>query len=116
MARGRPTAPYLTRRRWTATDARAALADWRASRLALRTFAQRVGLDAQRLYRWRRVLEAEPRVGHAAAAPEFVEIRPAQIPSVEIVLRSGRLLRVAETIDSSVLARLARALEEESSC
>ena len=45
------------------------------------------------------------------AAPELIELRPGHAEPVEIVLASGRVLRVAETIDIAALARLVAALE-----
>jgi hypothetical protein len=85
----------------------------------MRAFAMREGLDARRLSRWRLRLETEVARGAGDATPEFVELgslRPRDVPRVEVVLRSGRVLRVAETIDPSALVRLARALEEDSPC
>jgi hypothetical protein len=78
-------------------------------------FAQREGLDVQRLYRWRRQL------ADASVAPrtaEFVELRPRGVERerVEVVLRTGRILRASETIDPSLLARLVYALEDLSAC
>jgi transposase-like protein len=90
-------------------DARAARAALTASGLSPSGFARREGLDVERLYRWRRELAAEGRP--AAPAPELIEIRPRPAASVEIVLASGRVLRVAETIDVAALARLVAALE-----
>jgi hypothetical protein len=66
-----------------------------------------------RLYRWRRRLGAE-RVGDEG--PEFVELRPRGADRVEVVLRSGHVLRVAETIDPKALARIVAALEQSGPC
>jgi len=82
----------------------------------MRAFAMREGLDPQRLYRWRRRLATEAAAGATEAIPVFVELRPRDVHPVEVVLRSGRVLRVAETIDPSALLRLARALEDDSPC
>ncbi len=110
----RPRAPYLTRRRWTPADARSALAALRASGLSPAAFAAREGIEAQRLYRWRRQLGARARP--ARAAPAFVEIRARSAERVEVVLRSGRVLRVSEGVSPSALERLVAVLERESSC
>ncbi len=97
------------RRRWTMAEARATLAALAASGLSLADFARREGLSPERLYRWRRTLAADGR--RAASRAEVIEIRPRRAEPVEIVLASGRVLRVSETIDVSALARLVAALE-----
>jgi len=116
----KPHAPrYATRRRWKTADARAALSALAASGLSVGAFAQREGLDAERLYRWRRRFaregRAEARTATAPATPALIELRPSPSPRraepVEIVLGSGVTVRVAETIDPSALARLVAALE-----
>lgn len=89
-------------------------------------FAEQEGLDEERLYRWRRRFARESKADARAVAPPatpatpaIVELRAATSPSprrgetesVEIVLVSGVVLRVAETIDPIRLARLVAALE-----
>jgi transposase-like protein len=81
-------------------------------------FAQQEGIDEERLYRWRRRFaregKAEARRARRAAVPAIIELRPS--PSqraaapIEIALASGVTLRVAETIEPGVLARLVAAL------
>ena len=77
----------------------------------------REGLDPQRLRRWAHDLEtvAEPEPA-AALPPKFVEVRPRAVEPVEVVLRSGRVLRVAESIDTAALVRLVEALERADPC
>jgi len=105
-----PPATYTTHRRWTVADARSALAALAASELSARAFAIREGLDPQRLRRWRHQLEGASE--SAAATPaKFVELRPRAPEPVEIVLRSGRVLRVGDSIDTMALMRLVEALE-----
>jgi transposase-like protein len=104
-------APYSLRRRWTVDDAHSALAELAASGLSVDAFARQEGLDAQRLYRWQRRLAGERHDDERAAAPEVVEIRARTAAPVEIVLVSGRMLRVSETIDVAALARLVATLE-----
>ena len=107
-------ASYLTERRWTEDSARAVLAAQSASGLSVAVFAAREGLDPQRLYFWRRRLgnSTEP-----SEAPTFIEVRPATSRElVEIALRSGHVIRVAESIDADVLRRLVDALEEGRAC
>lgn len=107
-------AAYLTRPRWTTHDARAALSALNASKLSVAAFATREGLDPQRLYCWRRRLSAENVA--AEPAPEFVELRPRERERVEVVLCSGRVLRMAEDISAAALERLVAVLERASPC
>lgn len=113
MPRPRPPAKYLTRRRWTAADARAALAAVEESGLSIHAFAVREGIDSHRLYWWRGRLAGGP---VSDGTPDFIEIRPRGPVPVEVVLRSGRILRVSESIDPSVLVRLVCALEQAEPC
>jgi transposase-like protein len=100
------------RRRWTEVQARAVMDKLEASGEPVSVFAQREGLDAQRLYRWRRRLQA--RGDREAPPPTFLEIRSRSADAlVEVVLRSARVLRVAESIDDGVLLRLVALLERE---
>jgi len=114
MPRRQLSAEYLSRRRWTVADARVALSAQRSSGLSVAAFAAREGLDAQRLYFWRRRVETE--VAAAETSPAFIELRPRGSELVEIVLRSGRVLRVAETVDPAALVRLVAALDQTEPC
>jgi hypothetical protein len=77
-------------------------------------FAAREGLDPQRVYYWRHRLE--PSI-EATPAPAFIEIRrPAEREVVEVLLRCGRVVRVTESIEPSVLRRLVDALERDLAC
>ena len=99
------------RRRWKITDARSALAALATSGLSLVEFARREGLEVQRLRRWQRRLAREARPRRAAPAPALIEIRPRRAEPIEIVLASGRMLRVTETVDVAALARMVAVLE-----
>lgn len=105
-----PLPLYRTRRRWTEKEAREALAALAASRLSTRAFATREGIDFQRLYSWRRKLGVSSE-REVVTPPAFVELRPASPERVEIVLRSGIVLRVSESIDGDAIRRLVGALE-----
>jgi hypothetical protein len=98
-------------RRWRAADARAALAAASASGLSLREFARREGIHPQRLYWWRGRLAGDARM----AVPTFIELKPGGLGGVprlvEVVLRSGRVLRVPESIDTATIQRFVAALE-----
>jgi len=114
MPKSLPAAPYITARRWSTSNARAALAALSASGLSASAFATREGLDVQRLHRWRRQLAPAPHEERRGSA--FVEVVPHPAERVEIALRSGHVLRVAESIDMAALRRLVEALELPSSC
>jgi hypothetical protein len=116
--RGQSSA-YHARRRWTPEEASDALAAWERSGLELTVFAIREGLDPQRLSRWRRRL--------AAPSPGFEEVIASEIIAAdaaarekterfEIVLASGRVVRVSESFDSGALRRLLAVVDEERPC
>jgi len=122
-AQARSSPNYLTHRRWSVEDAQEALAAQERSGLTLRAFAAREGLSAQRLDRWRRRLAAE-------RVATFVEVSPSQSKAVspgegwvvgprerfEIVLRSGRVVRVAESFDASARGRLLAVVDAVQAC
>ena len=62
--------------------------------------ARRSTHDVQRLHSWRRKFAT---AGAKERAPGFVEFRPRAVERVEVVLRSGHVLRVAESIDTAAL-------------
>lgn len=97
-------------RRWNVDDARAVLGRLDASGLTVGEFAAREDIDRQRLYRWRAQLRE--------AGPAFVEIArtTGSASGIEVVLRSGRVLRVAEGFGEETLRRLVQVLDEEGSC
>lgn len=105
--------PYSTGRRWTEADARIVLAALDASGLSVAAFANREGLDVQRLYFWRRRFESS--AVEAVQSSAFIEVRHAgdrERERIEIVLRTGRVIRVAESVDAGVLRRLIETLED----
>jgi hypothetical protein len=111
MAKTRSLASYLKRKRWTAVEARDALVAQEASGLSLAAWAAREGFKFERLDRWRRELRNEALPGAAKTA--FVEVRARpSAKSVAVVLRSGRVLRVSESIDAESLRRIVGALED----
>ena len=106
-----PPISYNIRRRWTVVEARAALAALASSGLSQSAFAAREGYDTQRLRVWRRKLGVA-----TTAPPSFVEVQPRGADRIEVVLPSGVTLRVAESIDGSLLRRLVDALGPTSPC
>lgn len=119
----RSSSPY-SKRRWTPDDAKSALAAFDASGLTLSAFAIDAGLDPQRLARWRR------RLAVSVEAPVFEEIllRESAAPAgeraaptsahqrFEIVLVSGRVVRVPESFDTGTLRRLLEVVDEVRAC
>src|SRR5262245_52081712 len=107
---------WRSRRRWTPSEARAALAALDRSGLSPADFAAREGLMVQRLYRWTRQLKER------SEGPAFVEVASAVAPVAprearfEVVLRSGQVVRVPEAFDPEALRKLVAALEEASRC
>ena len=114
---------YKGRRRWTVVDARAVLEALSRSGMSMSVFAQREGLDVQRLRRWARRLELAPAPRPApargegtgtSAPPRFLEVpRLASPELVEVVLRSGLVVRASASIEPDVLRHLVDALDEE---
>jgi hypothetical protein len=83
----------------------------------MRAFAKAAGINVQRIARWRRKWEApSPAQSSRPKAVAFVEVRQREAERVEIVLRSGRVLRCAEEISEATLRRLVGALEGEPEC
>jgi hypothetical protein len=116
-------------RRWKIAEARSVLAALAASGLSLPEFARQKELQPQRLRAWRRRLAREVRRLSRAprrvrpgppapptprAPPAVIELRPTPnsrpVEPIEIVLGSGVVVRVSETIDAAALARLVAAL------
>lgn len=122
MSKPATTAESSSRRRWRIADARSVLAAMTASGLSLPAFANREKLEPQRLRRWQRRLARDARPARSPrpvrrtvpAPPALIELRPTPSPRraepIEIVLASGVVVRVAETIDPRVLAQMVTAL------
>jgi transposase-like protein len=103
LVRGRD----VSRRRWSAEEASAALKRLDESGLSVREFAVRQGLNAQRLYRWR----AQLGTVSAVAPPAFVEIKPPTVVAIEVVLRSGHVVRLHDGFGEETLRRVVAALD-----
>ncbi len=106
-----------------ARQMRYVLARWERSGLKLREFGERHGIPLSTLTWWRQVFR---RAGGAVNATSksapprdavvFSEVpRPATVPAtsavLEIVLRSGHVLRVAAGADTDTLQRVLQALQ-----
>jgi hypothetical protein len=117
MQRGeiRGSSPFTRRRRWRAEDARAVLAKLDASGVDLVVFARQAGIDPARLKRWRRALS----LSMAPTFEEVVRVPEASVPATtlyEVVLTSGRVVRVPESFDAGVLGRLLAVVEGGAAC
>ena len=104
------------RPRWTAEDATKVLEAAAASGLPLAKFAEQRGLAPQRLSRWRR------RLGRPSGAPpermRFEELvvhgangEVGERDRLELVLRSGHVVRLGSEFDADALRRLLGVLE-----
>lgn len=91
--------------------------EWQESGESAIMFASRLGVSTQTLYRWRAVLEGEPRTAMTASLAKIVEVRPAKLPGddrFEVRLTGGRSVGVPTSFDEGALARLLRVLEATS--
>lgn len=114
MSKPRLPSSYSTGRRWTEAEARTVLAAQVGSGLSIEEFGRREGFNKQRLYSWKRRLAGD--VAEQKAGPDFVEMLRSPTATIEIVLRSGRILRVPESCDGASLARLIAALDPDVAC
>ena len=110
LARISPNAARKRSARWSAQQARKVIDAQVASGLSVHSFARRKGIDAERVYRWKRRLTA-----NTSAPPAFVEVRAASVVGkeqpIELALRSGHRLFFTDSVNPSVLRLLLRVLE-----
>ena len=113
----------LNSHRWTAEDAKEVLLALDQSGLSVYAFALREGLSPHRLWRWRRELGAsaapafEEIVRHdTASGPEGEATAAAKRERFEIVLGSGRVVRVPASFDPSALRQLLAIVDEVRPC
>jgi hypothetical protein len=92
--------------------------DWQDSGLSVRGFCARLGLSQPSFYSWRRELQRRD-----CAKPLFVPVnlRTDQAPApvanpLEVVLTSGRTIRVTSGFDAATLRQVVAVLEERSPC
>src|SRR5262245_35244582 len=106
-----------------ARQMRRVLVRWQRSGLTLRKFGQQRGIPLSTLTWWRQVfrragepVDPAPKSAPASTALVFTEVpRPATVPAtppvLEIVLRSGQVLRVPAGADTDTLQRVLQALQ-----
>jgi hypothetical protein len=92
--------------------------DWQGSGLTIGVFCARRSLSQPSFYAWRRELQRRD-----AEQPAFVPIRlrTDDLPApdgktLEVLLGSGRRIRVAPGFDAATLRQLLAVLEEGTSC
>lgn len=112
-------ATIRSRAHWSPELAQRILADLKRSGLSARSFAAKHELGLERIYYWQKRLET--RASGTQARTRLVEFRvsgpidggtSSRAPArIEIVLRNGRRLSVAESIDVEQLGRLVALLE-----
>jgi transposase-like protein len=116
---------YLKRRRWTAEEAKQALTALDQSGLSPGAFAAREGLSPQRLWRWRRQLgtpaaatfeEIVRRDAGSILEGEATAPAPLGADRFEIVLVSGRVVRVPALFDATALRQLLAIVDEVRAC
>jgi hypothetical protein len=97
---------------------RGVLARWERSGLTLREFGQRHGIPLSTMTWWRQVFRraGEPVNAAAGNAVVFTEVPraatgPAVPAIVEIVLRSGHVVRVPGGVDADTLQRVLQTLQ-----
>lgn len=109
------------RLRWSAESARAVLTEAKESKLPLVEFARQHGLEAGKLYKWRRRLDAMQKNGGRPSFEEF-EVRRGSGndpcgTGLEIMLKNGLAVRVGSRFDAETLRRLLVALcDGEGAC
>lgn len=113
----RPRHPFDSPR-WTEADARIVLAALARSGQSVRDFAERHGVDPQRVYLWRRRVAGGDRTTFhevVVRAPPSTLTEP-QGSDFEIALTSGVTIRVPSSFDAAALTRLLEVLGQWRSC
>lgn len=118
MAKERDTRQW---RRWSETEARAALAELERTGESDAAFARRHGISTQRLRYWRKQVEATRRthavVQRVRERPAFVAVKvpEAKVAAEEIAIRvDGISVCLREDFDVEQLARIVDALARRS--
>lgn len=100
---------------WTEAEARGVLNALAKSGLPVERFARERGLVPQRIYWWRKKLEAR-QAGESAGAMSLLPVRvveeaPRRGEPVTVLLRSGHMVKVARGFDEEAFARVVAVLE-----
>lgn len=111
--------------RWSRSDGEAMVAAFEGSGMSVAEFARRHGLVDQRVHWW--LTRRRPRSKSLAFAPvRLVDSRREPLPSsvgvatsaggVEVILRTGRVIRVGSEFDAETLRRVVEVLEGGARC
>ena len=104
---------------------RGLLQEWKLSEKSVRAFCAERGLDETKFYCWRRTIAKRDgsytpseRAGKSSdQAPAFVPVEvkaPVAAATLEVVVSSGRVIRVPAEFDAAALRRLLMVLEAPS--
>lgn len=96
--------------RWTESDARVVIDEFRASGLSAQEFGRRNGVHPVRVLRW----AARLTVGEALTptSPLFLPVQVAAIAAAHVEIALGaRVLRIPAGLDEREVVRLVRAVE-----
>jgi transposase-like protein len=94
-----------------------AIETWQSSGIPVRQFCRQEGLSEPSFYSWRRKLRAD-KPKHKPAPSDFVEVSlpdPGSSP-LELVLKSGNVLRISSSTDKELLSRVIGVLHEAGLC
>jgi hypothetical protein len=109
MEKDAAVAEVAARRHWREDDARVLLDAWRRSGQTLTAFAQVYDVHPERLGRWHRLLRAERQRGvrfHPVRVRGVEGRSEAGGDRIELVVSSGRLIRVPHGFDAEDLRRV----------
>ena len=103
------------RRRWSAAEKAAIVAESLAPGAVASTVALRHGLHRNQLYMWRRELRSGALANPGGVIPDFVPIVPEsraarRTPAIEIAI-GGAVLRAGAGVDLAFLAKVIRLLK-----
>ena len=111
-------APVQARRSAREQHWRGIFSDWKASGLSITVFCRARDVSEASFYYWRRELAVRGyRVSQGGSAavsvtgPAFVPVRVVAAEPIEVVIRSGQILRVSPTFDPAHLRAVVAALE-----
>jgi hypothetical protein len=112
------TSSPFNRPRWTEAEARSALAALERSGKSVREFAEEHGLDAQRLWSWRRRVARGDRTTFRewTVRPSAPIATQQEQGAFEIALPSGIVIRVPAAFEPAALARLLDVLVQARTC